>query len=57
MERTQSGATIDTRIHLEIDLPQFLTQEQKDRMLQIARACPVHRTLENPIHLSAGLKA
>jgi putative redox protein len=57
MERTQSGATIDTKIHLDIDLPQHLTQEQKDRMLQIARSCPVHRTLESPIHLSAGLKA
>ncbi len=57
MERTQSGSSIDTRIHLEIDLPQHLSDEQRARMLQIARSCPVHRTLESPIHLSAGLKA
>ncbi|MBL7980314.1 MAG: OsmC family protein [Flavobacteriales bacterium] len=57
MDRTQSGASIDTRIHLEIDLPQHLSEEQKARMLQIARSCPVHRTLESPIQLSAGLKA
>ncbi len=57
MERTQSGSSIDTRIHLEVDLPQHLSDEQRVRMLQIARSCPVHRTLESPIHLSAGLKA
>lgn len=57
MERTQQGAEVDTRIHLDIELPAELTEEQRARMMQIARSCPVHRTLENPIHLSSGLKA
>ena len=56
MERTQNGAQIDTKIHMEIDLPADLPLEQRERMAQIARACPVHRTLENPIHLTSGLR-
>lgn len=57
MDRSQNGAIIDTRIHLEIDLDPALPSEQRERLAQIARSCPVHRTLENPIHLSSGLKA
>jgi len=55
MDRDQSGAVVDTRIHLTVDLPAGLPQEQRERLLQIAKACPVHRTLENPIHLSSAL--
>jgi putative redox protein len=29
-----------------------LTQEQRDRLLQIADLCPVHRTMESEIHVS-----
>ncbi len=56
MERDQDGAKVDTRISIEVDLPADLPQDQRERLLQIAKACPVHRTLENPIHLNAHLK-
>lgn len=56
MEREQRGRAIDTRIHLEIDIPKTLPDEQRERLLQIARSCPVHRTLESPIHLSSSLR-
>lgn len=56
MERDQDGSKVDTRLSIEVDLPADLPQEQRERLLQIAKACPVHRTLENPIHLSAHLK-
>ncbi|MBK9418625.1 MAG: OsmC family protein [Flavobacteriales bacterium] len=55
MDRDQHGAVIDTRIHLGIELDPALPIEQRERLAQIARSCPVHRTLENPIHLSSGL--
>lgn len=56
MERTQRGAEIETRIHMDIDLDPALPEDQRQRLAQIARSCPVHRTLENPIHLSSGLR-
>ncbi len=57
MERDQEGAKVDTRLAIVVDLPHDLPTEQRERLLQIAKACPVHRTLENPIHLSARLKS
>lgn len=56
MDREQRGSAIDTRIHLEIDVPGSLSPEQRERLLQIAKACPVHRTLESPIRLSSSLR-
>lgn len=56
MERDQVGKAIDTRIHLELELPFDLPAEQRERLLQIARLCPVHRTLESPIHISSALR-
>jgi len=56
MEREQHGKAIDTRIHLEVDVPTELPADQRERMLQIARACPVHRTLESPIHITSALR-
>jgi len=56
MERDQDGAKVDTRLSIEVDLPTDLPVEHRERLLQIAKACPVHRTLENPLHLSAHLK-
>ncbi|MEO8590037.1 MAG: OsmC family protein [Flavobacteriales bacterium] len=57
LEREQQGKAIDTRIHLEVDLPKDLPADQRERLLQIARMCPVHRTLESPIHLTSELRA
>lgn len=55
MSREQEGRKVETRLTILLDLPKELAPEQRDRLLQIAKACPVHRTLENPIHLSAQL--
>ncbi len=55
MDRTQEGTTIETNLKLTVELSEGLTQEQRERLVQIAKACPVHRTLENPIHITAGL--
>ncbi len=55
MVREQEGAKVETRLVINVDLPDDLPQDQRERLLQIAKACPVHRTLENPIHLSAQL--
>ena len=38
MERTQNGAQIDTKIHMEIDLPADLPLEQRERMAADSRA-------------------
>lgn len=51
MQRVQEGREVDTRIHVGLERPEGLTDEQWARMRQIAAACPVHRTLASPIHL------
>ena len=56
LERTQKGRDIESRIHLEVGFAGTLEPEQRERLLQIAKSCPVHRTLESPIHLSSSLK-
>ncbi|MCB0770615.1 MAG: OsmC family protein, partial [Flavobacteriales bacterium] len=53
MDRTQDGAKVDTKMTIHVELPKDLSDEQRTRLVQIAKACPVHRTLENPIQLNA----
>lgn len=55
MDRSQHGREVNTTIDLDIRLPEGMTQEQRERMLQISKMCPVHRTLESPITLNANL--
>jgi putative redox protein len=57
LDRTQNGREVESRIHLEVGFGSPLAPEQRERLLQIAGACPVHRTLESPLHLSRALKA
>lgn len=57
MERTQTGREIETNIGIEVRFEKELEPEQRERLLQIAKSCPVHRTLSSPIHLTASLKA
>ncbi|MFY0256224.1 OsmC family protein [Chitinophaga sp. 30R24] len=40
---------LTTVIDMDIHLTGNLSQEQRDRLLQIARSCPVHKMLSNPI--------
>lgn len=51
METGDAGSTIDRRIVLEGNL----SDEQQERLLQIANACPVHKILTHSITIRSGL--
>ncbi|WGS51062.1 OsmC family protein [Paraburkholderia sp. D15] len=51
LETGDAGTTIDRKIVLEGDL----SDEQRERLLQIANACPVHKILTHPISIRSGL--
>jgi putative redox protein len=38
-----------TRFVMNVQLPKELPEDQRDRLLQIAAKCPVHRTLEGEV--------
>jgi putative redox protein len=42
-------------INREIELIGALDEEQRSRLLQIANACPLHKTLQNPIEITSQL--
>ncbi len=44
-----------THFQREIVLTGDLTKDQRERLLQIANACPVHKTLMNPIQIETRL--
>ncbi|HEY6779685.1 MAG TPA: OsmC family protein [Thermoleophilaceae bacterium] len=46
-EPAQRGSP--TRFSMEVRLPKELPQEQRERLMQIAAKCPVHRTLEGEV--------
>ena len=46
-EPAQRGSP--TKFHQVIRLPKELPEEQRDRLMQIAAKCPVHRTLEGEV--------
>ena len=46
-EPAQRGSP--TKFGLEIQLPKELPEEQRERLMQIAAKCPVHRTLEGEV--------
>ncbi len=46
-EPAQRGSP--TRFTMEVQLPKELPEEQRERLLQIAAKCPVHRTLEGEV--------
>ena len=52
---SNSSTKIDKFIR-EIKLKGNLTDEQKQRLLQIANRCPVHKTLENTIEIETALR-
>lgn len=47
-----AGKSLITR---HIELTGSLDEEQRNRLLQIANACPIHKTLQNPIEISTQL--
>jgi putative redox protein len=53
IETGAEGSTIDRRVVLEGEL----SDEQRERLLQIANACPVHKILTHPITVRTGLTA
>jgi putative redox protein len=46
-EPAQRGSP--TRFCVEVRLPKELPEDQRERLLQIAAKCPVHRTLEGEV--------
>jgi putative redox protein len=48
LHRSKESTTFDIEISYEGEI----NQEQKDRLIQIANLCPVHKVLANPIILN-----
>ena len=46
-EPAQRGSP--TRFTMEVRMPKELPEEQRERLMQIAAKCPVHRTLEGEV--------
>jgi putative redox protein len=46
-EPAQRGSP--TRFQMSVKLPKELPEEQRERLMQIAAKCPVHRTLEGEV--------
>jgi putative redox protein len=53
LESDDEGSTINRTIVLN----GALSDEQRERLLQIANACPVHKILTRPITIQTGLAA
>ncbi|CAH2916563.1 MAG: Predicted redox protein, regulator of disulfide bond formation [uncultured Paraburkholderia sp.] len=53
IETGKEGSTIDRKITLHGEL----SDEQRERLLQIANACPVHKILTRSIAIRSGLTA
>ncbi|MCC8401389.1 OsmC family protein [Paraburkholderia sp. MMS20-SJTN17] len=51
METGDAGSTIDRQIVLDGEL----TDEQRERLLQIANACPVHKILTRTVSIRSAL--
>jgi putative redox protein len=46
-EPAQRGSP--TKFSMKVELPKELPEEQRERLMQIAAKCPVHRTLEGEV--------
>ena len=46
-EPAQRGSP--TKFRMEVRMPKELPEEQRERLMQIAAKCPVHRTLEGEV--------
>lgn len=55
VEFSRDNATNISAINRTVELVGELTEEQKQRLLQIANQCFIHKTLTNPIHIQTSL--
>jgi putative redox protein len=55
MDRKAENGTVDTAFHLAVQVDGDLTDEQRERVVQIARMCPVHKTMTGPLRITAGM--
>jgi putative redox protein len=53
-EPSQRGSP--TRFAMEVRLPKELPEDQRERLMQIAAKCPVHRTLEGEVMFEESIK-
>jgi putative redox protein len=53
-EPAQRGSP--THFHMTVQLPKELPEEQRERLMQIAAKCPVHRTLEGEVMFDEALE-
>jgi putative redox protein len=53
-EPSQRGSP--TRFAMEVRLPKELPEDQRERLMQIAAKCPVHRTLEGEVMFQESVK-
>jgi putative redox protein len=53
-EPAQRGSP--TRFSMEVRMPKELPEDQRERLMQIAAKCPVHRTLEGEVMFEETLK-
>jgi putative redox protein len=47
--------TDKTSFQTDIEITGSLTEDQRTRMMQIAKLCPVHKTLTHPIEIATSL--
>ena len=52
---SEAGHPMIERIDTVLDLRGHLTEEQRNRLVEIAQRCPVHRTLLHEIQIVTGL--
>lgn len=55
LDRGTSLGAVDTRIQMRLHLEGDLDEAQRTRIVEIARLCPVHKTLQHPIHIDTTL--
>jgi putative redox protein len=53
IDKTETGQVSNIVSHIVISGQ--VTTEQKNRMLEIARKCPLYRLLTNPVNISTNL--
>ena len=53
-EPAQRGSP--TKFQMDVTLPKELPEEQRERLMQIAAKCPVHRTLEGEVMFEESLE-